>query len=57
MFVPRIVSALRRARLRLTPRFLRTRRMAAGARVLDLPPAQREALARNLRRMLRPETA
>jgi hypothetical protein len=31
--------------------------MAAGARVLQLSPAQREALATNLRRMLRPKVA
>jgi hypothetical protein len=31
--------------------------MAAGARVLDLTPQQRQELARNLRQMLRPKMA
>jgi hypothetical protein len=31
--------------------------MAAGARVLDLSPSQREALAHNLKQMLRPKAA
>lgn len=53
----RFLSAAFRALLRLVPRCLHTRRMQAGARVLDLTPEQREALARNLRGMLRPKTA
>lgn len=57
MTTPRLLRALFRALLRLLPRRLHTRRLAAGARVLDLSPAQREVLARNLRRMLTPKAA
>jgi hypothetical protein len=53
----RFLSAAFRALLRLVPRSLHTRRMKAGARVLDLTPSQREELARNLRGMLRPKAA
>jgi hypothetical protein len=54
---PRFLRAAFRALLLLVPRCFHTRRMAAGARVLHLTPAQREALARNLRGMLHPKAA
>ena len=57
MQFPRIASPLRRALLRLVPPRFHTRRMAAGRRVERLTPSQREELARNLRRMLRPKIA
>ncbi len=57
MPTPRLVSALRRALLRVVPPPLRTRRMDVDFRVRRLTPSQREELARNLRRMLRPKTA
>lgn len=53
----RLLRALFRAFLRLLPRRLHTPPLAAGARVLDLSPRQREELARNLRRMLTPKAA
>jgi len=53
----RFLRAAFRALLHLVPRRFHTRRMAAGCRVLELTPAQREALARNLRRMLHPKAA
>ncbi len=56
MLVPRLISALRRALRRVVPAPLQSRGMAAGSRVARLTPAQREELARNLRRMLRPKT-
>lgn len=53
----RLLRALRRALLRVLPRRFHTPAMAAGARVLDLTPGQRERLAANLRGMLRPKAA
>ena len=53
----RLLRAAFRFLLRLVPRRFHTRPMAAGERVLRLTPAQREALARNLRSMLRPKAA
>jgi len=57
MPLPRFLHAAFRALLVLVPRRFHTRPMAAGSRVLGLTPAQREALARNLRRMLHPKAA
>jgi hypothetical protein len=54
---PRLVSTLRRALARLVPPRFHTRRMSALLRVERLTPTQREELARNLRRMLRPKIA
>ena len=53
----RLLRALYRAIVRLLPRRFHTRRMAAESRVLRLSDEQREQLARNLRRMLRPKAA
>jgi hypothetical protein len=57
MPLSRLLRAVLRALVRAVPRRFHTRRMAAGARVMRLTPEQREALARNLRQMLRPKAA
>jgi hypothetical protein len=57
MSSPSLVSVVRRALAFVVPPALHTRRMAADVRVRRLTPSQREELARNLRRMLRPKTA
>jgi hypothetical protein len=57
MWPARSLRVLYRALIRILPRALLTRRMRASARVLEMTPAQREELARNLRAMLRPKAA